>query len=87
MAKTTLPKNTLILRVQSPARAHEMLAMCKEKGLKAIVGIEPDKSEDISDLERKLGMHTIKRTGEKLGRNDPCFCGSGRKYKKCCSIQ
>lgn len=20
----------------------------------------------------------------KLGRNDPCFCGSGRKYKKCC---
>jgi preprotein translocase subunit SecA len=21
--------------------------------------------------------------GEKLGRNDPCFCGSGKKYKKC----
>ena len=21
---------------------------------------------------------------EKLGRNDPCFCGSGRKFKKCC---
>lgn len=21
---------------------------------------------------------------EKLGRNDPCFCGSGKKYKKCC---
>ena len=20
----------------------------------------------------------------KLGRNDPCLCGSGRKYKKCC---
>ncbi|HQS84070.1 MAG TPA: SEC-C metal-binding domain-containing protein [Alphaproteobacteria bacterium] len=20
----------------------------------------------------------------KLGRNDPCFCGSGKKYKKCC---
>lgn len=19
-----------------------------------------------------------------LGRNDPCFCGSGKKYKKCC---
>lgn len=22
-------------------------------------------------------------TGEKVGRNDPCFCGSGKKYKKC----
>jgi uncharacterized protein YecA (UPF0149 family) len=23
-------------------------------------------------------------TGEKVGRNDPCPCGSGKKYKKCC---
>ncbi len=23
-------------------------------------------------------------TGKKLGRNDPCPCGSGKKYKKCC---
>lgn len=27
---------------------------------------------------------TIVRTGEKVGRNDPCPCGSGLKYKKCC---
>ncbi|MDH3390584.1 MAG: preprotein translocase subunit SecA [Desulfobulbaceae bacterium] len=25
-----------------------------------------------------------KREGEKIGRNDPCPCGSGKKYKKCC---
>ena len=24
-----------------------------------------------------------RREAPKLGRNDPCFCGSGRKYKKC----
>ncbi|MBC7075752.1 MAG: preprotein translocase subunit SecA [Syntrophomonadaceae bacterium] len=24
------------------------------------------------------------RTGKKIGRNDPCPCGSGKKYKKCC---
>lgn len=24
------------------------------------------------------------RIGEKVGRNDPCPCGSGKKYKKCC---
>jgi protein translocase subunit secA len=24
------------------------------------------------------------RKGKKVGRNDPCPCGSGKKYKKCC---
>ena len=28
-------------------------------------------------------MQTI-RKGPKIGRNDPCTCGSGKKYKKCC---
>jgi len=27
---------------------------------------------------------TTVRKGEKIGRNDPCPCGSGNKYKKCC---
>ena len=27
---------------------------------------------------------TIVREGPKIGRNAPCFCGSGKKYKKCC---
>jgi preprotein translocase subunit SecA len=27
---------------------------------------------------------TIRRSGRKIGRNDPCPCGSGKKYKKCC---
>ncbi|OGX07228.1 MAG: hypothetical protein A3K11_00320 [Nitrospirae bacterium RIFCSPLOWO2_12_FULL_63_8] len=26
---------------------------------------------------------TIRRTADKVGRNDPCSCGSGKKYKKC----
>ena len=27
---------------------------------------------------------TIRRTERKIGRNEPCPCGSGKKYKKCC---
>ena len=27
---------------------------------------------------------TIRRQGKKVGRNDPCPCGSGKKYKNCC---
>lgn len=33
-------------------------------------------------LEQKNSKTVIK--GEKIGRNDPCPCGSGKKYKKCC---
>jgi preprotein translocase subunit SecA len=28
-------------------------------------------------------VRTIRREGPKIGRNDPCPCGSGKKYKKC----
>ena len=27
---------------------------------------------------------TVKREGRKIGRNEPCPCGSGKKYKNCC---
>ena len=28
---------------------------------------------------------TVRREGDKTGRNDPCPCGSGKKYKACCN--
>ena len=35
-------------------------------------------ADDGSDKKRPV------KKGEKVGRNDPCPCGSGKKYKKCC---
>ncbi|MEX2381375.1 MAG: preprotein translocase subunit SecA [Opitutales bacterium] len=32
----------------------------------------------------QLPKVTVRREAEKVGRNDPCPCGSGKKYKKCC---
>ena len=29
-------------------------------------------------------VETVVHEGPKIGRNDPCPCGSGKKYKKCC---
>jgi uncharacterized protein YecA (UPF0149 family) len=29
-------------------------------------------------------VETVRRDGPKIGRNDPCPCGSGQKFKKCC---
>jgi uncharacterized protein len=34
--------------------------------------------------EPSTGQGTIIRKGREPGRNDPCPCGSGKKYKKCC---
>jgi preprotein translocase subunit SecA len=32
------------------------------------------------------GNSQVKRDAAKVGRNDPCPCGSGKKYKKCCGV-
>ena len=34
---------------------------------------------------RVRGVDPIRRDGPKVGRNDPCPCGSGKKFKKCCA--
>ncbi|MCG8359912.1 MAG: UPF0149 family protein [Kiloniellales bacterium] len=60
----------------------------------------PDGDEDAENIREKAAdlipvcipviYDFFKRTrahfkgGTKLGRNDPCFCGSGKKFKKCC---
>ncbi|MDP2934667.1 MAG: SEC-C metal-binding domain-containing protein, partial [bacterium] len=41
--------------------------------------------EQPSDKKRQVGLPAeAPRGGAKAGRNDPCPCGSGKKYKKCC---
>ena len=36
-----------------------------------------------SDSSGSSEQKQVIRDGEKVGRNDPCPCGSGKKYKKC----
>ena len=35
-------------------------------------------------MPQQLVTETVRRDQPKVGRNDPCPCGSGKKYKKCC---
>ena len=35
----------------------------------------------------KTNRQPITRSEPKIGRNDPCPCGSGKKYKRCCSTE
>lgn len=36
---------------------------------------------------RTSGVETVQRATPKVGRNDDCPCGSGKKFKKCCGIE
>jgi len=42
----------------------------------------PDKQKEL--YKEQKSSHTIVRNEAKVGRNEPCTCGSGKKYKKCC---
>ena len=42
----------------------------------------PEITERTSDESTKKGPY--RRKNAKIGRNDPCPCGSGKKYKHCC---
>lgn len=45
----------------------------------------PDAIEEIHRFWlAKRGGPTVRRETPKVGRNDPCPCGSGKKYKQCC---
>ena len=49
------------------------------------VGFSEDQAaEGLGPQGEAAKPQTIRRDAEKVGRNDPCPCGSGKKYKKCC---
>jgi hypothetical protein len=37
--------------------------------------------------KKHCGVCVDVRTEPKIGRNEPCPCGSGKKYKKCCRLK
>jgi SWIM/SEC-C metal-binding protein len=89
MAKAKLgsEKRPVIVRVQTEQRGSEIASICSEHGWHYIIGFEPDKPEDISDLTRLLNPSGPIKAIATPGRNDPCPCGSGKKYKKCCGAR
>ncbi len=47
---------------------------------------QPTLVEFIAAGGKLPAIETIRRDMPKLGRNKKCFCGSGKKYKKCCLL-
>lgn len=84
MAKLGSEKRPVIVRVTTEERARAITAACTMRGWQCIAGVESDKPEDVSDLERLVNPVAPARSA-KVGRNEPCPCGSGKKYKRCCA--
>lgn len=85
---------------QDPVRAYnnegfemfeDMNHSIKEDTVRGMFNVQP-----VEEIERKQVAHETSATGgeeeinkpvvkgKKIGRNDPCPCGSGKKYKNCC---
>ena len=83
-AKLGTEKNPAVVTVKTEKRLKQVKAQFKEKGWRYTIELEPDKPEDITQLELLLNPPKPKIAEKKIGRNDPCPCGSGKKHKKCC---
>jgi SWIM/SEC-C metal-binding protein len=83
MAKLGTKDHPIIVRVKTEERGQYIAEECALRGWQYIIGFEPDKPEDISDFEKAINPPKPVLS-DKIGRNDPCPCGSGKKFKKCC---
>jgi SWIM/SEC-C metal-binding protein len=83
-ARLGTAKNPAVASVRTEARFKEVTAICEEHGWEYRISLEPEQPEDISDLNRLLNPVKPTIAEKKVGRNEPCPCGSGRKSKNCC---
>jgi len=83
-AKLGTENNPAIVNVQTEERVKELESVFEANGWKYSIALKPDKPEDIKDLEILLNPIKTRIAEKKVGRNEPCPCGSGKKYKKCC---
>lgn len=74
----------LTLVVSSEERKAEIKQIVQENALFANIQVNSEVAENISELDGFLNKPTTVVFDKKPSRNDPCPCGSGKKYKKCC---
>jgi len=75
----------------------EMISYIKMDTLEKLCLVRIQREDEVENIRKKQkedyvlsrgedtpAKQTIKHEGGKVGRNEPCPCGSGKKYKKCC---
>lgn len=78
-------------RFEGFAMFDEMIAAIREETVRMVLTVPvrvqrpPQREQVMKPDAPNAGAQTpYKNKGEKIGRNDPCPCGSGKKYKNCC---
>ncbi|OPY89446.1 MAG: preprotein translocase subunit SecA [Syntrophus sp. PtaU1.Bin208] len=74
-----------------------MIQRVKEDTVRKLCLVQIQREEEVEEMREQQRQDyvmnrgedtpapaTVRRKTEKVGRNDPCPCGSGKKYKKCC---
>ncbi len=82
-------KQQILMRAQKAFLGGKNPVLPKEKVKERIhsatpAGSEKSSSKATNSVEETAPGNVFHRTESKVGRNDPCPCGSGKKYKKCC---
>ena len=82
-----------IYRIESADMFDQMVDDIKETTVRQILAVLPrpeatKRVEVAKPTSENLGGGAVRKpaTSKKVGRNDPCPCGSGKKYKKCCGM-
>ena len=61
-----------------------LLNKIKNDLIKILINLTIVESSNKSPPKEKKTINNPKYIGKKMSRNEPCFCGSGKKYKRCC---
>lgn len=79
-------KYPLALVVTTQARQQEVQALVDEAQLYAHISVDENEGaeESIAELTSLLNKAATVKVDKTPARNEPCSCGSGKKYKKCC---
>ena len=75
----------------------DMVYRIKTDTIEKLCRVQIQREEEVEEMQEKqrqdyimsrgedtAAPKTVKRDHDKIGRNDPCPCGSGKKHKKCC---
>jgi preprotein translocase subunit SecA len=71
---------------------NDMTAAIRQDTVKTMLRIRVEQKVEREEVAKVTGTNKdasatrepVKRKNAKVGRNDPCPCGSGKKYKQCC---
>ncbi|GAB1620655.1 SEC-C metal-binding domain-containing protein [Agarivorans albus] len=77
-------ENPLPLLVSTEDRKEELQLRAAEYGIAVNVTVDSKAEENTEQLELLIAKPATKVVEKTPKRNDPCSCGSGKKFKKCC---